>query len=493
MSARLSTLLCAVTVAVAARAQHEQFRDASPRAMPAGLFFVPYTAIDLDGNGLPDAISSQSVLFHDGPGLLRSAVLPTSRPGGSGAPIAGDFDADGDVDLVVSAGAFPTFVIELLRNDGSGNLRLDPAGVAAAHAWPANDGFAADLDADGFLDVVLSTSSRGIDVLRNDRAGNLRSVGVLLAGVFISGIEPLDADGDGDVDIVAVSSSPTQAPTLLINIGGATFVPSAIPWPASPAHRYLVAQVDADEDGRDDLLFGPIPQLVLRTASGWVDATATLPALGGTIGRIGFADVDLDGLRDLLLVVLDRTGWRPRLLRNGPAGTFTDETLRRVAPFVESWTDLPNVIVDWDADGDPDWLVAEGISGSSLSKLKLVPNHHLQSTPVSAPVVGGTYTIEIDARPGYARTPKSALPILGGRAAQLPIPGVGLLRIDPGSMIVLPPVWIPLGGRTAVGIPVPNDPTLAGNPVATQVLIADPEAGGGGFALTGAWFEGVGR
>jgi len=83
-----------------------------------------------------------------------------------------DFDGDGDIDVL---GANRTGPVNILRNDGRGNITLtDPASIGLDHA--AEDGVtSANVDNDGDLDLLLGGSDGQGQLYLNDGRGKLEA------------------------------------------------------------------------------------------------------------------------------------------------------------------------------------------------------------------------------------------------------------------------------------------------------------------------------
>lgn len=88
-----------------------------------------------------------------------------------------------------------------------------------------------------------------------------------------------------------------------------------------------------------------------------------------------------------------------------------------------------------------------------------------------ARAAGAAYRIDFHSRPGSG-TPGLALPFLAPAGARLPIPPLGVFRLDPASSIALPSVPIPQpAGVGSLQFPIPNLPILDGLPLYTKALI----------------------
>lgn len=120
----------------------------------------------------------------------------------------GDFDGDGDLDVV--AGAESGDVINWYENSGDGTSWtehiVDPS-FNGAHGVSA-----ADVDGDGDLDVVgAARNDNDITWYENDIAGGtlVNWTKDILATAFTSarGVAATDIDGDGDVDVLGASST----------------------------------------------------------------------------------------------------------------------------------------------------------------------------------------------------------------------------------------------------------------------------------------------
>jgi len=127
----------------------------------------------------------------------------------AGAAAWGDYDNDGDLDILLTGMGSSTRVAKLYRNDSGvftdTNAALTPVGSSSV-AW-------GDYNNDGQLDILLAgyTNSDGVitKLYRNDGGGAFTEVSTLLPGEYYGAMAWGDYNNDGNLD-VALGGSATQ-------------------------------------------------------------------------------------------------------------------------------------------------------------------------------------------------------------------------------------------------------------------------------------------
>ncbi|MBM3977187.1 MAG: VCBS repeat-containing protein [Planctomycetes bacterium] len=331
-------------------------------------------ARDVDGDGDVDLVAGRCVYFNRFGihGIPHSPVqLPTS------SELVADLDLDGDVECWVQTTLNPNVEFFSLRGKGDGSLDWQPMVMQAPdiNAWITGPRVQGDFDGDGDVDVVLGlkepswTGAVLFQALwKNTGGGSFEYAGQCApAGVsfyldtavadqaWLVG----DLEGDGDVDIVMhhspVSWGQSYGETRVFrNTGAGSFV-------AGPVYTFdqAAAILDFDQDGIADLLmtsaFAPGG---LRIRRGLVAAHGPMfeepIAIAGwdILGKTQHVDVrdfNADGYPDLAF----RTGNAQLFLNGIPLGLgFTTLPTLVTSDVLDSYFGEPQLHgIDVDHDG----------------------------------------------------------------------------------------------------------------------------------------------
>ncbi len=343
---------------------------------------------DFDGDGDPDLVicgeSDGGLVTRTYENLGYTLQLRQDLEGiesnGSGCLAWGDYDGDGDLDLAMAGTTVSTRIARIYENDGSGNLTWDTAqvltGVAAASAaWGdfdrdgdsdlvvtgydgavrtailyknhptgiltpdaaqsltgVNGGSAdwADWDGDSDLDLLITGNdgtNRSTTFYENDPVGTLTNDGDHgIPGVTLSDTEWGDYDRDGDMDLAITGETGTGGPRIARvyeNDGDGNFTQAAQPL---SIYRSSCAWGDIDLDGDLDLALcgydgsGLYTYIYENTGSGFSIGSFWFPGIRE--GAVSLVDVDLDGDLDFFMAGADWSTKYARLYLNG--GLLTD-------------------------------------------------------------------------------------------------------------------------------------------------------------------------
>ncbi len=169
-----------------------------------------------------------------------------AAPAGQGATDT-DYDGDGDIDVLAANRTGP---VNIVKNDGRGEFTLtDPASIGIGHT--AEDGITtADVDNDGDVDMLLSSSGGKGHLYRNEGGGRFSHIqSFTRPGGYMGGFA--DLDNDGDVDLYFAGDT-----NVLLNDGVGRFsVGPGVPVKGRNDPRG-VGFADLDNDGDMDFAFG---------------------------------------------------------------------------------------------------------------------------------------------------------------------------------------------------------------------------------------------
>jgi Tol biopolymer transport system component len=212
---------------------------------------------DLDGDGDLDLVVAKGrhtplvdrVLLNDGRGAFSATDLSPIADRTYSAVLA-DVDRDGDLDILVSNDAPDRKVVYL--NDGKAHFRL--AGTWGASEWPTRNAAAADLNGDGWPDVIAANRPGPSFVCLNDRHGGFPTPCSAIQIGSATSVAPADFNNDGLIDLAVPYRDDGQS-LIFMNDGHANFV-RTVPFGPPDATARVAAAADFNGDGWQDLVVG---------------------------------------------------------------------------------------------------------------------------------------------------------------------------------------------------------------------------------------------
>ena len=182
-------------------AQEDFIRSAYQNA-----FINTFTLADFDGDGdidifgIDHKFSTPSDLYV----FLNHGISPIGFDkteiagdyGAMGSPEAGDYDGDGDMDVILAKG--DDLDLYVLQNDGTGTFESIPLNISGAQVFQLHD-----LEDDGDMDIIgMDPNQNTLNIFINDGNQNYTVVNILDSDRDLVAFDADDLDEDGDIDIV---------------------------------------------------------------------------------------------------------------------------------------------------------------------------------------------------------------------------------------------------------------------------------------------------
>lgn len=270
--------------------------------------------------------SSSTTLYRNtGSGFVVETVTSSALQNVSlGSASWGDYDNDGDLDLFITGYVGSVGSATIYRNDGDNGsggwtfTDIDPFASYPYHRLYRSDGAWGDYDNDGDLDLVVEgvnqIGASTTTLYRNDGGVFVQSSFTGFTNVGEGSVSWGDLNGDGWLDLVLTGTPSYGGPLSVCNVytnnHNGTF---SLSQSLTGLCNSSTTLGDYNNDGKLDLVatgitwFSGTPSTFAYFGTG--SGTFTLDALSGLTGlyegQVSFGDYDNDGRLDLVLTGRD--------------------------------------------------------------------------------------------------------------------------------------------------------------------------------------------
>ncbi|MFH1680793.1 MAG: FG-GAP-like repeat-containing protein, partial [Candidatus Eisenbacteria bacterium] len=265
--------------------------------------------LDLVLAGTSDTGRVALVFSNDGSGMLALDPAQVLTRVSQASVAWGDYDNDGDLDLYVQGHDGVGGSAVLYENDPLGTLAPTPQVLTGLWSGSADWG---DYDGDGYADLLATGGAGGgVDTTifyhNNQWGGLIQTGGHSIPGVGLSDAAFGDYDADGDLDVAVTGNTGTIKLTRVYQNDGIGTYTQVLSSPYQ-LYRSSCAWGDYDTDGDMDVAFfgytgASLYTLVYENAvSGF---TYAFGLTGVREGSLNWADVDEDGGLDFFMTGAD--------------------------------------------------------------------------------------------------------------------------------------------------------------------------------------------
>jgi len=358
---------------------------------------VPLVVADLNQDGYPDlavvtSTGAVDLLFGSG-----SGTFPTlSAPAASGLPavgatavVAGDFNADGIADLAIVVGGSLQIYL------GAGNGTFAESSTTYALGVGPYYLVKGDFNYDGIQDLAVSNDVDGtLSVFLGVGDGTFTAVTPLTVSAGSTTLVAADFNSDGYTDLAVANPTANTVTIVLSSAPGGTFTmtPGTPITGAGTSSGIMV--VGAFEGGNIDLATatGTTVYELAGDGTGNFAAATSVETLGSTVTHLNVYNLDrIDGSIDDLYV---NTGDQETIFLGSASSGFSE--LTPPSPLTIGSSVLGEVAVaDIDGDGLRDIVAVNSVSGGvDVTKGQLIYTESASSLAVPVPgPLGGSHNV----------------------------------------------------------------------------------------------------
>ena len=445
------------------------------------------------------------ILLGNGDGTFQAPIIivvpiPPGITLGFGAITTGDFNHDGNLDLVLANLSTLSNDIYFIPGNGDGTFGA-PQLVQQTSEYRSNDSGslpAADLNGDGKLDLVritvsLKTFFISVSVFLGNGDGTFQSPienGLVFASPGITFSVPIlaDVNGDGKLDLVfshsaiGVSANGANGIWVLLGNGDGTFqAPTIVPYPAGAGVPVEIAAADLDGDGTTDMVAigqdvqgGPPYTFMLSYRQGFFPVASATPSIVSFAPQVinttsGAQAIPLinNGTAALNLAGISISGANPQdFAQNNtcPATLLVSAGCQINVTFTPTsgGTRAGTLTISDGASGSTQTVALSGV-GQDFS---------LSATPPTTVTVSGgqTATYALVVAPGNGFNQTVALTCSGAPAP---------------STCLVSPSSVPLNGTSSMPVTVIITTTAQSKSALTNFRFGSSDSKNGPFAITG--------
>lgn len=341
-------------------------------AVNYGTGLLPYDMVvgDFNRDGDLDLVVTRSVgsngisvFLNDTSGGFSSQVIYNF---GSNvrALAAADYNNDGSLDL--AAASFSTDTIHILLNNGVGDFTLQATTYTVGDEPRTLK--AADFNGDGKMDLVVGERAAGmVGILLNDGTGAFLAEAQYASGNTPHSLAVGDFNGDGKQDVAVVNNGAATVGVMMNNGSGGLLAPVSYAAGTSPIQA---AVGDLNSDGKLDLVVASfsnhLVNVYLNDGTGAFLPRTTYPTTNNP-WSVTVADFNGDGKPDI--VTANATGGNATVLLNAGSGTF-----QPYLAFAAGTTPINTAVGDFNNDGRIDLAVGNQGSANFSLLLNASPN-----------------------------------------------------------------------------------------------------------------------